>query len=159
MCIRDSLYMVQSFTIDQSKAATDFHKKMQDSYKDYNFPIAAAQAYDAAQLILQALKKVGPDREKIRDAIEGMKDFKGVTAKLDYVKDLGVNTIWLMPFYPSPLRDDGYDIADYLSIHPAYGTLEDFDRFIEEAHRRGLRVIADLVLNHTSDQHLSLIHI
>jgi maltose alpha-D-glucosyltransferase/alpha-amylase len=84
---------------------------------------------------------------------DGVGDFRGLTEKLDYVEALGINTIWLLPFYPSPLRDDGYDIADYENINPAYGTLEDFDRFIEEAHRRNLRVITELVINHTSDQH------
>ena len=79
--------------------------------------------------------------------------FAGLTQKLDYLQALGVNCLWLLPFYPSPLRDDGYDIADYANIHPSYGTLEDFDRFIEEAHRRGIRVITELVINHTSDQH------
>ncbi len=77
----------------------------------------------------------------------------GLTAKLDYLRDLGVTAIWLLPFYPSPLRDDGYDIADYTSVHPAYGTLEDFQRFLDEAHKRGLQVITELVINHTSDQH------
>jgi maltose alpha-D-glucosyltransferase/alpha-amylase len=84
---------------------------------------------------------------------DGVGDFKGVTAKLDYVKDLGVNTIWLMPFYPSPLRDDGYDISEYEDVHPQYGTLDDFREMLEEAHKRGLRVITELVINHTSDQH------
>ncbi len=84
---------------------------------------------------------------------DGIGDFRGLTAKLDYVKDLGATAIWLMPFYPSPLRDDGYDIADYKGIHPAYGTLRDFKHFIREAHARGLRVITELVINHTSDQH------
>jgi maltose alpha-D-glucosyltransferase / alpha-amylase len=84
---------------------------------------------------------------------DGVGDFPGLTQKLSYLEDLGVNTLWLLPFYPSPLRDDGYDIADYENIHPSYGTLADFDRFIEEAHRRGLRVITELVINHTSDQH------
>ncbi|WP_213955701.1 maltose alpha-D-glucosyltransferase [Variovorax sp. dw_954] len=84
---------------------------------------------------------------------DGMGDFKGVTAKLDYVKDLGVNTIWLMPFYPSPLRDDGYDIAEYEDVHPQYGTLADFQEMLDEAHKRGLRVITELVINHTSDAH------
>lgn len=84
---------------------------------------------------------------------DGVGDFQGVTSRLDYVKDLGVNTIWLMPFYPSPLKDDGYDIADYLSIHPQYGTLDDFKQMLEEAHRRDLKVITELVINHTSDQH------
>ncbi|MDZ5458407.1 maltose alpha-D-glucosyltransferase [Azohydromonas lata] len=84
---------------------------------------------------------------------DGVGDFNGVTARLDYVKDLGVNTLWLMPFYPSPLRDDGYDIAEYKSIHPSYGTLDDFKRMLDAAHERGLRVITELVINHTSDQH------
>jgi len=84
---------------------------------------------------------------------DGMGDFKGVTSKLDYVKELGVNTIWLMPFYPSPLRDDGYDIAEYEDVHPQYGTLADFQEMLDQAHKRGLRVITELVINHTSDQH------
>jgi maltose alpha-D-glucosyltransferase/alpha-amylase len=84
---------------------------------------------------------------------DGMGDFKGVAAKLDYVKDLGVNTIWLMPFYPSPLRDDGYDIAGYDDIHPQYGTLDDFKLMLAEAHKRDLKVITELVINHTSDLH------
>src|SRR5260221_6995165 len=84
---------------------------------------------------------------------DGIGDFVGLTGKLDYLKDLGINTIWILPFYPSPLKDDGYDIADYLEVNPAYGTLSDFMTFLEEAHRRGLRVITELVLNHTSDQH------
>ncbi len=84
---------------------------------------------------------------------DGIGDFAGLTSKLDYVKDLGVNTIWLLPFYPSPLRDDGYDVADYHNVHPDYGTRADFRLFVREAHRRGLRVITELVVNHTSDQH------
>jgi maltose alpha-D-glucosyltransferase/alpha-amylase len=84
---------------------------------------------------------------------DGVGDFPGLTQKLEYLEGLGVNCIWLLPFYPSPLRDDGYDIADYENIHPSYGTLADFDAFIEEAHRRHLRVITELVINHTSDQH------
>ena len=84
---------------------------------------------------------------------DGMGDFQGVTAKLDYVKDLGVNTIWLMPFYPSPLRDDGYDIAEYEDVHPQYGSLADFREMMAEAHKRGLRVITELVINHTSSDH------
>ncbi len=84
---------------------------------------------------------------------DGIGDFPGLTERLDYVRDLGVNCIWLLPMYPSPLRDDGYDIADYRNIHPEYGTLDDFQRFLDAAHARGLRVIADLVMNHTSDQH------
>ena len=84
---------------------------------------------------------------------DGVGDFRGLTQKLEYLQDLGVNALWLLPFYPSPLRDDGYDIADYENVHPSYGTLEDFDRFIEEAHRRDIRVITELVINHTSDRH------
>ncbi|HKJ09320.1 MAG TPA: maltose alpha-D-glucosyltransferase [Gammaproteobacteria bacterium] len=83
----------------------------------------------------------------------GIGDFRGLTAKLDYIQDLGVNTLWLLPFYPSPLRDDGYDISDYRNVHPSYGTLKDFRHFVRAAHNRGLRVITELVINHTSDQH------
>jgi maltose alpha-D-glucosyltransferase/alpha-amylase len=84
---------------------------------------------------------------------DGTGDFRGLTEKLDYLVDLGITAIWLLPFYPSPRRDDGYDIADYNSVHPAYGTTRDFRRFLREAHKRGLRVITELVVNHTSDQH------
>jgi len=84
---------------------------------------------------------------------DGIGDFRGLQERLDYLKDLGVNTIWLLPFYPSPLRDDGYDIADYCSVHTSYGVLEDFKSCLAAAHERGIRVIIELVLNHTSDQH------
>ncbi len=84
---------------------------------------------------------------------DGIGDFKGVTAKLDYVKELGVNTIWLMPFYPSPLRDDGYDISEYEDVHPQFGTLDDFREMLAEAHKRDLHVITELVINHTSADH------
>ncbi len=84
---------------------------------------------------------------------DGTGDFRGLTSRLDYLRDLGITAIWLLPFYPSPLKDDGYDIADYYGVHPMYGTLADFKTFLREAHRRGLRVITELVLNHTSDQH------
>ncbi|MDB5806482.1 MAG: putative alpha amylase/trehalose synthase [Betaproteobacteria bacterium] len=84
---------------------------------------------------------------------DGIGDFRGLTQKLDYIQDLGVNTIWLLPFYPSPMRDDGYDVSDYSNVHPAYGTRQDFRNFVREAHRRGLRVITELIVNHTSDQH------
>ena len=84
---------------------------------------------------------------------DGTGDFCGLTEKLDYIKDLGVTAIWLLPFYPSPLKDDGYDIADYCNVHPMYGTLDDFKNFLAEAHKRSLRVITELVLNHTSDRH------
>ncbi|HYT95676.1 MAG TPA: maltose alpha-D-glucosyltransferase [Gemmataceae bacterium] len=84
---------------------------------------------------------------------DGMGDFRGLTHKLDYLQDLGVTAVWLLPFYPSPLKDDGYDIADYTDIHPHYGNLRDFQEFLEAAHQHGLRVITELVINHTSDQH------
>ncbi len=84
---------------------------------------------------------------------DGTGDFVGLTEKLDYLADLGVTAIWILPFYPSPLRDDGYDIADYNNVHPDYGTLRDVRTFVREAHARGLRVITELVCNHTSDQH------
>ncbi|MBI4692972.1 MAG: maltose alpha-D-glucosyltransferase [Gammaproteobacteria bacterium] len=84
---------------------------------------------------------------------DGIGDFPGLTSKLDYIRDLGVDAIWVLPFYPSPGRDDGYDIADYHDVHEQYGSLHDFRTFVREAHRRGLRVITELVINHTSDQH------
>ncbi|MCQ4310274.1 maltose alpha-D-glucosyltransferase [Pseudomonas stutzeri] len=84
---------------------------------------------------------------------DGVGDFQGLIEKLDYIADLGVNTVWLLPFYPSPRRDDGYDIAEYRGVHPDYGTMADARRFIAAAHKRGLRVITELVINHTSDQH------
>ncbi|MGA3106980.1 MAG: maltose alpha-D-glucosyltransferase [Terriglobales bacterium] len=84
---------------------------------------------------------------------DGIGDFQGLEEKLDYVQELGANAIWLMPFFPSPLRDDGYDIADYNSVHPSYGTLDDFRKLLASAHERGIRIIIELVSNHTSDQH------
>ena len=84
---------------------------------------------------------------------DGIGDFRGLSGKLPYLRDLGVTAIWVLPFYPSPLRDDGYDIADYRGIHPDYGTLRDFQDFLRDAHQLGMRVITELVLNHTSDQH------
>ncbi len=107
------------------------------------------------------------DREWYREAIiyqlhikafsdsngDGIGDFAGLVEKLDYVQQLGVTAIWLLPFYPSPLRDDGYDIANYTDVHPSYGNLADFKRFVEAAHERGIRVITELVINHTSDAH------
>jgi maltose alpha-D-glucosyltransferase/alpha-amylase len=84
---------------------------------------------------------------------DGIGDFRGLTRKLDYLQDLGVTALWLLPFYPSPLKDDGYDIAGYTDVRDSYGTLRDFKEFIREAHGRGLRVITELVINHTSDQH------
>ena len=84
---------------------------------------------------------------------DGVGDFAGLLQKLDYLQDLGVTCIWLLPFFPSPLKDDGYDIADYLNVNPSYGTLEDFKAFLDAAHERGLQVLIELVMNHTSDQH------
>jgi len=84
---------------------------------------------------------------------DGTGDFRGLISKLDYLAELGVTCIWLLPFFPSPLRDDGYDIADYFSVHPSYGTLEDFREFLNAAHERGMQVMIELVINHTSDQH------
>jgi maltose alpha-D-glucosyltransferase / alpha-amylase len=84
---------------------------------------------------------------------DGIGDFTGMIERLDYIKDLGVDCIWLLPMYPSPLQDDGYDIAEFNDVHSDYGTLDDFKRFLDAAHNKGLRVVADLVMNHTSDQH------
>jgi maltose alpha-D-glucosyltransferase/alpha-amylase len=84
---------------------------------------------------------------------DGIGDFQGLAQKIDYLYDLGINAIWLMPFFPSPLRDDGYDISDYTSVHSNYGSLDDFKGFLTSAHERGIKVIIELVLNHTSDQH------
>jgi maltose alpha-D-glucosyltransferase/alpha-amylase len=84
---------------------------------------------------------------------DGVGDFPGLMSKLDYLQELGVTCLWLLPFYPSPLRDDGYDVSDYRGVHPPYGTADDFRMFLGEAHRRGLRVAAEMVINHTSDQH------
>ncbi len=84
---------------------------------------------------------------------DGIGDFRGLTEKLDYLQNLGVTALWILPFFPSPLRDDGYDIADYKSVNPIYGSIEDFQAFLEAAHARGIRVIIELIINHTSDQH------
>ena len=84
---------------------------------------------------------------------DGIGDFVGLTGKLDYLQDLGVNTLWLLPFYPSPGRDDGYDISSYRDVNPDFGSLQAFRRFMLEAKKRKLRVIIELVINHTSDQH------
>jgi maltose alpha-D-glucosyltransferase/alpha-amylase len=84
---------------------------------------------------------------------DGIGDFAGLTQRLDYLQQLGVTALWLLPFYPSPLRDDGYDIADYTAVHPSYGSLEDFQVFLTAAHKRGIRVVIEMVVNHTSDQH------
>ncbi|HET7844506.1 MAG TPA: maltose alpha-D-glucosyltransferase, partial [Xanthomonadales bacterium] len=115
-------------------------------------PPAAAAAPDAAwyldAVIYQLHVKSYYDADN-----DGIGDFRGLIEKLDYIAELGVTTIWLLPFYPSPRRDDGYDIAEYTGVHPDYGNLDDAKRFIDEAHARGLRVITELVINHTSDQH------
>ena len=84
---------------------------------------------------------------------DGIGDFKGLMQRLDHIQSLGATAVWLLPFYPSPLRDDGYDIAEFKAVNHQYGTLEDFRIFVDEAHRRGLKVITELVINHTSDQH------
>ena len=83
---------------------------------------------------------------------DGIGDFRGLTEKLDYLQDLGTTALWVLPFFPSPLKDDGYDIADYTNVNPIYGTLEDFQEFLAAAHQRGIRVIIELIVNHTSDQ-------
>src|SRR6185503_13655804 len=112
-------------------------------------------------------KAIATDQQWYKDAIiyqlhvksffdsnnDGVGDFPGLISKLDYIAVLGVNTIWLLPFYPSPRLDDGYDIGDYRGVHPDYGTLADAKLFIAAAHARGMRVITELVVNHTSDQH------
>ena len=84
---------------------------------------------------------------------DGIGDFNGLMEKLDYLEELGVTAIWLLPFYPSPLKDDGYDIADYYNINSSYGNIKELQKLLEEAHRRNLKVITELVINHTSDQH------
>jgi len=84
---------------------------------------------------------------------DGIGDFKGLIQKLDYLKELGIDCIWILPFYPSPWRDDGYDVSDFCNIHPTFGTIEDFEELVFECQKRGLKIIGDLVINHTSDQH------
>ena len=84
---------------------------------------------------------------------DGIGDFPGLISRLDYLQDLGVTCIWLLPFFPSPLRDDGYDIANYVDVNPSYGTLDDFKSFLKGAHQRNIQVMIELVINHTSDQH------
>ena len=121
----------------------------------------------AAEAAIDAAPAPGDDALWHRDAVvyqlhikafadannDGIGDFRGLASRLDYIKDLGVNTIWLLPFYPSPQKDDGYDVSDYLGVHPNYGTIEDFRHFMQETERRGLKVITELVVNHTSSQH------
>ncbi|HEX5452541.1 MAG TPA: maltose alpha-D-glucosyltransferase [Stellaceae bacterium] len=111
-------------------------------------PVAAEPLWYKDAIIYQLHVKAFFDANN-----DGVGDFEGLTRRLDYLQDLGVTALWLLPFYPSPLRDDGYDIADYRSVHPSYGRMHDFRIFVREAHRRGLRIITELVINHTSDQH------
>jgi maltose alpha-D-glucosyltransferase / alpha-amylase len=115
--------------------------------------VATAQADDDAHWYKDAVVYQLHIKAFFDSNDDGFGDFRGLTSKLDYIKDLGVNTVWLLPFYPSPMRDDGYDVADYHNIHAQYGVRNDFRQFVREAHRRGLRVITELVVNHTSDQH------
>ncbi len=115
--------------------------------KDTLMPDAAQQWYKDAVIYEVHVRAFHDSND------DGYGDFRGLTRKLDYLEDLGVTAIWILPFYPSPLRDDGYDIADYTTIHPQYGTMEDFRDFLAEAHQRRIRVITELVINHTSDQH------
>ena len=84
---------------------------------------------------------------------DGIGDLPGLITRLDYLQNLGVDALWLLPIMPSPLRDDGYDVSDYYNVHPDYGTLDDFRRLVDEAHLRGLRIVVELIPNHTSDQH------
>ncbi len=111
-------------------------------------PLGAAPRWYQDAVIYEAHVRAYQDSDA-----DGIGDFRGLTQRLDHIRDLGVTALWLLPFYPSPLRDDGYDIAQYKGVHPAYGTLRDFRTLLREAHRRGLRVITELVMNHTSDEH------
>ncbi|MEJ5293061.1 MAG: maltose alpha-D-glucosyltransferase [Candidatus Methanosuratincola sp.] len=126
------------------------------------------EATDSKQVVAGTMENSGESNELwYKDAIiyelhvrsffdsngDGIGDFKGLTKKLDYLKDLGVTAIWILPFYPSPMKDDGYDISDYFGVDPRYGTLKDFREFVKAAHERGIKIITELVLNHTSDQH------
>ncbi len=120
--------------------------KVSHMAKDANEPVADPLWYKDA-IIYELHVKTFHDSDG-----DGMGDFRGLIEKLDYLQELGVTAIWLLPFYPSPLRDDGYDIADYFDVNPNYGTLDDFRAFLNAAHARGLRVITELVINHTSDQ-------
>ncbi|SNB68447.1 maltose alpha-D-glucosyltransferase/ alpha-amylase [Arboricoccus pini] len=121
-------------TIPESVTVPPLHEKDPQWYKD--------------AVIYQTHIKAFADSNS-----DGIGDFEGLISKLDYIAELGVSAIWLLPFYPSPLRDDGYDISDYRTVNPAYGTMRDVRRLVHEAHRRNLRVITELVINHTSDQH------
>jgi maltose alpha-D-glucosyltransferase/alpha-amylase len=132
---------------------------------EHRFAVLKAKRASTAQAIAEPAAK--PDPLWYQDAViyqmhvrsffdstgDGVGDFRGLTAKLDYIQELGVTAVWLLPFFPSPLKDDGYDTSDYMNVNPVYGTLRDFKAFLQEAHRRDLRVITELVMNHTSDQH------
>ena len=132
----------------ESTMSTDGVPQLADAQQGPVTPLGDAALWYQDAVIYQLNVKAFLDSNA-----DGVGDFQGVTSKLDYVKELGVNTIWLMPFYPSPLRDDGYDIAGYMDVHPQYGTLDDFKQMLAEAHKRDLKVITELVINHTSDQH------
>ena len=118
--------------------------------KDLIAPVPGTEAQDWYKdaVIYQIHVKAYQDSDG-----DGIGDFAGLMNRLDHVQELGATAVWLLPFYPSPQRDDGYDIAEYKAVNPSYGTLEDFEAFVAEAHRRGLKVITELVINHTSDQH------
>ncbi|HVR53464.1 MAG TPA: maltose alpha-D-glucosyltransferase, partial [Pseudorhodoferax sp.] len=132
----------------ESTLSTDGVPQLADAQQGPVTPLGDAALWYQDAVIYQLNVKAFLDSNA-----DGVGDFQGVTSKLDYVKELGVNTIWLMPFYPSPLRDDGYDISGYMDVHPQYGTLDDFKQMLAEAHKRDLKVITELVINHTSDQH------
>jgi maltose alpha-D-glucosyltransferase / alpha-amylase len=121
-------------------------KKINEAFSDTSSVFAASWYKDAVFYQLHVRSFCDADGD-------GVGDFKGLTQKLDYIKDLGANTLWMLPFYPSPLRDEGYDISNYTDVHSLYGSLTDFKQFLREAHKRDLRVVTELVLNHTSDQH------
>ena len=126
----------------------------QESRSQTKAPSAVSSATSTATWYKDAIIYEVHVRAFFDSVTDGMGDFGGLYQKLDYLQDLGVTAIWLLPFCPSPWRDDGYDISDYTDVHPAYGTLKDFQKFLREAHRRGLKVITELVLNHSSDQHV-----
>ncbi|MHB8618223.1 MAG: maltose alpha-D-glucosyltransferase [Chloroflexota bacterium] len=150
-----------------SRARHHLHRPSRENVTEEQALQPAAAGGPPAQDGLPARRDQPAQRDWYKDAIiyelhvrafydsdaDGLGDFRGLAEKLDYLQDLGVNVLWILPTYPSPGKDDGYDIADYFSVNPDYGTMEDFEFFLDEAHRRGLRVITELVLNHTSDQH------
>ena len=135
-------------------------------YRRRRISDAIARSFNCAPTVIACPKRCAVDPLWYKDAViyelhvktfhdsdgDGIGDFRGLIEKLDYLQELGVTAIWLLPFYPSPMRDDGYDIADYYDVNPNYGTLDDFQAFLAAAHERGLRVITELVINHTSDQ-------